>query len=308
MSRFRLLATCLALSTAIGCASARAMSRGYTINTPDLTCDEANRYTQEALTSMDLRITDFRKARIGSPGYAAAEREDGRGGLSGSVDITCDQSGVRIVPDESGFSTTREFERGVFLSVIGRGDLVVEREGRYSTGTLHKRQHAQVEVDEKATDGAPPSAIPAPAGGVEVQVELVRGFATVLDFEANVAAAGILPVKITISNGTARAYDFEPSAVVLRVDDGDAVEPLGASKAVERLRAKAGAEGDAAGELGDLEAASRVIPEREIKGKRLAAGEKIDGYLYFPDAEYTRARVTMTDVATGEGEGFLVEF
>jgi hypothetical protein len=34
----------------------------------------------------------------------------------------------------------------------------------------------------------------------------------------------------------------------------------------------------------------------------------VTGYLYFPDGDYDRARVTMTDAATGETEGFVVEF
>jgi len=308
MRRHRLWAACLVLALASGCATAKAVSRGYTINTPDMTCDEANRYVQQALTGMDLKITEFRKARVGTPGYAAAE-----GRYDGSVAIACNTDGVRIVPDQRGFSTTREFERGVFLSIIGRGDLVVEREGRYSTGMLHKRQQAQAtEESDSANDaeGAPPGDVPAPEGGVEVQLELVRGFATVLDFEANVAAAGILPVKVTILNSTSRSYDFDPAKVVLRRGDSSTVDPLGARKAVDLLRQKAGSgeKAEDGSELGDIQAASGVIPEREIKAARLKPGARAEGYLYFPDGEYARARVTMTDVATGETEAFLVEF
>src|SRR6185503_7082392 len=81
-------------------------------------------------------------------------------------------------------------------------------------------------------------------GGVEVQIELVRGFATVLDFEANVSAVGILPVKITVDNKTSRTYDFNPREVALRKDGtADRIEPLTASAAVSRL--KSGKDGGA---------------------------------------------------------------
>jgi len=300
-----------------GCATARAVSRGYTINTKDIGCEEANRYVQEALGDMHMTISEFRKARPGVPGFAKAQREDTRGGLSGTVRTTCDEQGVHIVPDESGFSTTREFERGVFLSVTGRADLVVEREGRYSTGVLHKRAKTDlsggtVEQAGAATDSTTNGPVSVPTGGVDVQVEPILGFATVLDFEANVAAAGILPIKVTIENKTARVYDFDPRNLILRKKGSrDAAQPLSAREAVERLQARAAGGATPAprgGDLGDVAAAARIIVQKEIRPARLQPGQTVAGYLYVPEGEYDRARLTMTDVATGETEGFMVEF
>jgi hypothetical protein len=339
-SRLLVLLTLLVAS----CAAATAVSRGYEIHTSDLTCDDANRHVQQALGGMHMRITDFRKAEPGSPGYAEAVRAKDEGGsMKGTVDIRCDAGMVHVVPDSAGFSAGSEFERGFFLSMTGRADLVVEREGRYSTGVVHKRENTTASARATAdsaldADAALESAQANDAGGdtpfaesaeggVEVQVELVRGFATVLDFEANVSAAGILPVKITVGNKTKRSYDFDPRAVALRKDGtADRTEPMPARQAVERLQSHGAqaegkapeGEGEAANEgvaggaevdgLGDVQAASRIIPEREIKAVRLAPGQNVSGYLYFPDGEYDRARVTMTDVATGETEGFVVEF
>jgi hypothetical protein len=298
-----------------GCASARAVSRGYNINTSDLTCEEANRYVQESLGDMNMTITEFRKARTGSPGFAKAHREDTRGGLSGTVEVRCDADGVHILPDESGFSTTRDFERGLFLSLAGRADLVVEREGRYSTGVLHKRQRAapagRRETDSGvAGNDATPAAAAAASGVVEVEVEMIRGFATVLDFEANVAAASILPIKVSVTNGSSRAYDFDPRNVALRNRGSrEATAPLGAAQAVARLKERVqGGKDGATEELGDVAAAERIIPARELKAMRLLPGATLSGYMYFPDGDYDRARITMSDVATGETEGFLVEF
>jgi hypothetical protein len=296
----------------VGCATMQAVSRGYNINTKDITCEDANRYVQESLADQKMTITEFRKARPGSPGLAKARREDARGGLSGTISTTCDDQGVHVIPNETGFSTTRDFERGVFLSFTGRADLVVEREGRYSTGNLHKRKPTEnTRILAQADTGKnSPASDPTPAstGGVGVHLELIRGFATVLDFEANVAAVAILPIKVSVENKTARIYDFNPQDVILRKKGSrEAAQPLSAREAVERLQARAGAE-ERSGDLGDVAAAVRILPEKEIKPARLKPGASVAGYMYFPEGDYDRARVTMTDVATGETEGFMVEF
>jgi hypothetical protein len=347
MTRLYFVVLVLASSALSACAVTSPTSRGYQINTSDVTCDDANRYVQQTLDGMGMRITDFRKARPGAPGYAKAARASDEGGsLKGSVDIACDDAGVHIVPDQAGFLNAQEFERGFFLSMTGRAGLVVEREGRDSTGRVHKREDGTpartadaggVETVQTGNDAGTPTPFSENTeGGMEVQIELVRGFATVLDFEANVSAVGILPVKITVENKTSRTYDFNPREVALRKDGtADRIEPLTASAAVSRL--KSGKDGDAKKHddekakeegndptpppppppvpggasvdgLGDVEAASRLLPEREIKKARLEPGKQVSGYLYFPDGKYDRARVTMTDVATGETEGFLVEF
>jgi hypothetical protein len=339
MRRARSVAIVIPLLAA--CATASTVGRGYEIHTSDLSCDEANRYTQQALGDMGLEVTGFRKAQPRSPGYAKASRGAGDGAaVRGRVEIGCDADGVHLVPNQSGFLGSQQFERGFFLSLTGRADLVVEREGRDSTGRLHKREAGEATADSPTRTADATSAARAAtaqaggatradspfsentAGGVEVQVELVRGFATVLDFEANVSAVGILPVKITVENKTTRTYDFSPKDVVLRKDGtADRVESMSAAKAVERLKSAKGNGEDSqqpptpdtvAGApvkgLGDVEAGSRALADREIKKARLDPGQSVTGYLYFPDAEYDRARVLMTDTATGEAEGFVVEF
>ena len=64
----------------------------------------------------------------------------------------------------------------------------------------------------------------------------------------------------------------------------------------------------AASELGDVVAAARLILANKLRGGLLGPGRRMVGYLYFEVADYDRARITMVDVATGEIEGFLIEF
>jgi hypothetical protein len=54
--------------------------------------------------------------------------------------------------------------------------------------------------------------------------------------------------------------------------------------------------------------ASRIIRQRLLRGGLLRPGARFNGFLYYPVADYDRARIIMIDVATGETEGFIVDF
>ena len=61
-------------------------------------------------------------------------------------------------------------------------------------------------------------------------------------------------------------------------------------------------------ELGDVAAAARLLREKTLVGGRIAPGAVRSGFVYFPLGAYDRARLLMIDVATGEAEGFAVDF
>ena len=340
------------VTVALLLASCTPVSRSYEIHTAQMTCDEANRFVHDSLLGMNMVVTAFRLGRPGSPGYVEATRTDGRGTRSGKVRITCEPSGVHIVASESGFGGEHEFERGVFLSVTARarlrvahGKILGEEDGESGSEPLP----AGVSRAADASDTVAPVAIspsfaasqPRPGGrraaateevvGVVVRLEPIRGFATVLDFEADLSRAGILPIKVTVANGTRRYYEFDPNDILLRRPDSrrrayglvptEAVRRLReANLAVlaEAARREAGEAGEAvdfatldpgaASELGDVVAAARLILANKLRGGLLGPGRRMVGYLYFEVADYDRARITMVDVATGEIEGFLIEF
>ncbi len=301
-------------------AACTPVSRQYEIHTTDMTCDQANRHVHDALVGMGMEITAFQPARAGLPGYAQATRRRGSGETGGEVLISCDEHGVHIDASQSGLGGEHEFERGVFLSVSGRADLVPEREGGELAG-LKKR-----EADPGSTAATQSDARPAAvASRVVVSLEPVVGFETVLDFEANLSDAGVLPVRLTIVNGTDRSYDFDPRDVVLSASEArQRAFPLAPADAAGKLQDRnreligsGGAQGSAEDgpieplaptELGDVRAASELIPRRAVRGGRLEPGEQVSGFIYFAAGSYDRARITMVDVATGETEGFLVEF
>jgi len=296
--------------------SCTPITRFYEIHTDRLSCEQANRYVHDALRSARMTVTAFRLASPGQPGFISAERHDKHETIAGTVDIRCKADGVHIIPSENGLGGEQYFERAVFLSVTGRADLSAEEVRPASL--REEKSPASGGVVAMDTMPVPRKHVERKkkAVGVSVSLEPIRGFATVLDFEANLSAAGVLPVKVRIENGSSRHYRFHPADVVLRrAGKRLRAYPLELAEAVSRLRqaqrraeqadGSVGAAG--AGPLGDVERAIRIMGRRLLQSAQLAPGQVVEGFVYYADGDYDRARVTMADRATGETEGFLVE-
>ena len=312
-------------------AACTPVSRSYEIHTGQIGCQEANRHVHDALVAMGMVITAFRLANPGSDGYVRATKTDSRGIRNGEVRISCRADGVSIVAAQKGLSIggEHEFERGVFLSVTARARLKVDR------GRIAGEWPAEILAVTPAPQNSPPVRKPArpveKVVGLVVRLEPLRGFASVLDFEADLSRAGILPVKVTVANGTGRSYEFDPRDIVLRrAGSRRRAHTLPVSAALRMLvdanreiliaaaREAGAADGVAVDisaidpmaptELGDIRTAAGIIRERLLRGGLLRAAGRFEGYLYFEVAEYDRARITMIDTATGETEGFIVEF
>ena len=247
----RVAATAVLAITVSACVT--PVKRGYEIHTADLSCEEANRLVYDSLIDMQLRVTTFRPAKPGRPGLVRVEPEPGSSRPGGEVKINCEAGEVHVVSSQSGLSLqSQQFERGVFLGVTGRADLEVEREGRRTTGRVKKRDRTP--PVQTGSAASPPTSGTAPAGtgraqpappaepedvGIVVRLKPLHGFATVLDFDADLSAAGILPVKVSISNATKRAYEFDPRDIVLRKKGSrDRAQAMTASEAVKALEKK----------------------------------------------------------------------
>jgi hypothetical protein len=325
--------TSLLFAASLLLVSCTPVTKGYEIHTGEIGCDEANRMVHDALLAMRMSVTAFKVAKPSSPGYVSGTRTDNRGRMDGTVKIRCESDGVHITASQSGLGG-EEFERGIFLSITGRAGLTVKRDGRNSGKLVKRTNPVQSETDSSGTGTRAPSSPPDRSSarptaekvvGVRVRLEQVHGYATLLDFEANLGAAGILPVRIEVKNGTGRGYEFDPRDVVLRrAGSRDRAKPLTSAQAVAILKdanrkvlgatgaqpssATGPADALAPSELGDVRRAAEIMPSRAVRAKRLGPGESVEGFLYFPSADYDRARILMIDSATGETEGFLVEF
>lgn len=272
-------------------AGCTPVSQSYVVHSAQIDCEEGNRFAYDAVTDMHMKVTSFSQAKPGRPGKLTAVGKDRKGDIS----IVCDDAGVHIDPHQTSMGD-RIFERGVFLSVTGRSGLKMDR------GEVTGRDKQIGSLAQAVEEG-----VPAESGSVNVEVTPQKGFETVLDFDADLASAGILPIKVTIQNGSKRAYTFALDGVIVRTKAGETAQRMSAADAAAKLAAKAGSDSKQTG-VGNVESAKKIMVEKELKAAKLPAGGSVSGYVYYPVGDYDRAKINMTDVAAEEVESFLVEF
>jgi hypothetical protein len=280
------------IAAALLAACATPMKQ-YALDDLRLSCDDANRTTYKALTAMGFTISAFTPAAMGRPGEAKAVRER-RGPDSGTdrvtVTIACTPTGAHVDASEDGKLLGQvEFRRAFFLSFT-------------STQYMDERRR---EMEEKIAAGTAPAS--QQRQGLQVLVEPVRGQAAKLDFELDLAAAAVLPVRVRVINNTARQYRIAPMEIQLMRRDRTRVEPLPVTEVAARVLNATDANGQPLTTLSN-EALSQRLDTMRFTMTRIQPRGEAGGYLYFPLADYGRARVIVTDVETEETEGFAVEF
>jgi hypothetical protein len=130
---------------------------------------------------------------------------------------------------------------------------------------------------------------PAAALGLQVLVHALTAQEATLDLGGVPTTAGVA-VRVTVRNNTDRAVSLDTGRLQLVPAAGDATAPL-TGPALEAALAH--------GPAGD-----RVRAEL-LTSRRVAPHTTLAGYLVFPPGTYREARVTIEDVETGEGEGFV---
>lgn len=264
----------------------------YEIREPGLSCAEANRLAHDTLVGMGFAIRRFDPAAPGGSGRLQGTREVAGGGTqSVTVDIDCKPSGVEIDASEDGKVLGQiEFKRGFYISF----------------GSIRSTARAQAEMDKKMVAGTAPPSLQ--RGDVRVLVTPVRGQSAKLDFALDMAAGGILPVRIAISNLTERSYRLDPDDIRLTRADRQRATALSPEEAAGRVvAARKGETGEPVTTLSREQVAER-LRAKLLKARTVVSRSEVVGFLYFPLADYTRARVLLTEAESGETEGFMVEF
>ena len=260
--------------------------RQFDLNNQALTCEQANDYSLRTLQAMGFTVTAFEPAAIGRAGTARGTRDE-RGVQNVTVEVTCRGNNVDVDASEDGKLLGRlEFKRAFYLSF---------------TSIVQQAQITDAAAREAALHPQPDRKGP----GLRVLVEPVPGPAAKLDFDVDLAAAGVLPVRVTIANGTSRTYRFDATDIVLMQKDGTRVRPLSVEDAAQRV-ATAPHPADAAAP--DAAAVTQRLRQRALSGDSVAANQTIKGYVFFPLGTYVKGRVSLEDQATEESEGFVVEF
>lgn len=237
--------------------AAQQPPRKQTIAVPTLSCEEANRLAYRTVTVLGYTPASLQVATPGQPGHILAQKEGAKGGM---VTITCNADGAIVEPEKT----------GVPIPSLVSG----ERPGEFPQ--LFKQAFNILRGTQEI------AAARGPEKGLNLTMTPLNSFDSQLELGADLPASGVLPIKVVISNNTARPYGVDMSKVFLQSATGGRVAPLappaaGQSKALQ-------------GEL------------------TLQPGQTVSGYLFYPAGQYTSARTTLVDKETDEGEGFSIQF
>jgi hypothetical protein len=275
-------------------AACNAPIKQYELKDQPLTCDDANRLSYRTLEAMRFRVSEFQPAAPGQRGTITASRSasgDSQETQGATVTIDCTPTGADIDASEDGaFLNQMEFKRAfnhAFVNVV----------------SMHASRQ---QLDQQILAGTAPAS--QQRGDLKVVVEPKPGAAAKLDFAFDLAAAGVLPVWVAITNLTPRTYTLDVSAIRLVRSDRERVAALDPDAAAARV---AGAR--RAGSAEPLTAVPRdaiagALAVRQLAASEIAPSVECEGFLYFPLADYRSARVVLTDKETGEDEGVRVEF
>lgn len=274
------LAALLAALTACG-----PPMRQFDLMNQALTCEQANDATLRALESMYFKISEFEPAAAGRPGKVRGKRKATVGFQNVRVNITCRNGGADVDASEEGdFFGVSDFKQTFYL-------------------------HFTAAIAEVAAGGAPGrDRGPRSTTGLQVLIEPVDGLNAKIDFDLDPTAAGVLPVRITINNVTARRYTFDPNEVVLLRTDGARVSPLSVAEAAQRIAAAEAKHRTAAGgAVVDSPEAARRLEQKVLSSHAVAGKQTLKGYLFYPVGQYTKGRLSLEDVESEESEGFVVD-
>ncbi len=267
------------------------MHSQYAVRRSNLTCDQANRYAFQSMRTLGYDVTGFEPAAIGRVGLLrgnkTTEKSSGRSSGSGVVHITCEPTEVRLEAEQDRLlSQDLTFTRGFYLAFTGIAD------------------HAASDVahaDEQSggTTG----------GGVKFRIQPQLALETKLDFGEDLAAGGVLAVKVTVQNGSDVTYTLDPAAIELRSRGAsDKVVQVDLVEAAQKIARAAAADLDPGISGPSAASIEETLRKRRLPSGTLEPGDQAEGFVYFPTGSYARARATLVDVESGESEGFLVEF
>lgn len=280
----RLITLSLFVAALAGCTPP---IRQFDLKDQPMTCEQANRYAYDALKSMGYLITAFTPASSGGKGVVKGAFDE-KGSQSVTAIITCGGAGPTVDASEDGkWLGQLEFRRGFYLAFTG----IAEQRKAIEAAA---RKQAALPLAERESQG------------LQVLLTPVRGLEARMDFAADLTAAGVLPVRVVIHNGTTSQYELDPDDIVMVRSDGERVPPLALPAALERIRQAPAPSADAPAP--DLSTLSAQMKEKLFTAREMRSDSSAEGYLFYPAATYKRARVRVTETQSGETEGFMIEF
>lgn len=267
----------------------------YELKNQPLTCEEANRLAYRTIEAMRYKVSAFEPAAAGKRGVIKASRmvtqQGGEEPRDVTITVDCTPSGADIDISEDG-------------KLLGQ--LEIERAFYHAYLNVVSMGAARQQLDQQIIEGTAPAS--QQRRDLKVVVEPRRGQAAKLDFAVDLAAAGVLPVRVDITNLTPHTYTLDVSAIRLTRADRERVAALSPSDAAARVADAVHGNPPQPVTAQSRDALADAFAERQFAASEIAPGAQRVGFLYFPLAEYVGARVVLTDKETGEDEGVRVEF
>jgi len=280
---------------ALWLAGCTLQSSQWEIKNQPLSCDDANRRAYRTIEGMRYKVTDFAPAAPGQRGVIKATRIVSQAGgeepRNVTITIDCKPSGADIdISEEGKWLEQMEIQRAFYQAYVNVVEMTATRE----------------QLDQQILAGTAPAS--QQRRDLKVVVEPRRGQAAKLDFAFDLAAAGVLPVRVDISNLTARTYTLDVSAIRLTRADRERVAAISAADAAARVTDATLGNPPQPLTTQSRDAVAAALAARQFAATEIAPGTQREGYLYFPLADYVNARIVLTDKETGEDEGVRVEF
>jgi hypothetical protein len=241
---------------------------------------------------MRFTVGTFTPAAPGQTGVMKASRARTRGSDEQqriTVKIDCRPAGVSFGASEDGaWLGQTEFQRAFHHAFLG----------------VQSTRAAQAELDAQIVAGTAPAS--QQRRDLRVVVQPLRGQASKLDFPFDLDAAGVLPVRVDVTNLTPRTYTLATAEIRLTSAQRERVAALSPAEAAQRVAAAK----DGTASATTLSAASiaELLAHSGFTASEIPPGARREGYLYFPKAQYVSARIVFTDRESGEAEGVRVEF
>lgn len=271
MQRHLLVLALVTPALLAGCSAMQICpQRTAVVRQSAMSCGELNQVTAAAVRRMGYHIETFEPASNEKPGRITGFRHDY---YDNRFDITV----------ETTCSTTEAVASAVStLGCAGQIGFPNEFQHSFQASTVKKVAPSMLTEEDRT--------------GLRIVVEPKRDGDP--DLGVALAAADLMPIKVTINNRTSREYRLDADSVSLTTQDGKKVMPLSPAEAAKRFaQAKPGQAAAATARL-DSEALAPGVLEPE---------EKRVGYLYVPRLGYKRATVRLFDLEADEPEGFSIE-
>jgi hypothetical protein len=265
--------------------------RQWDLRNRPITCDDANRFAFKSLKAMGFTITGVEPASYGAPGALHGKRQRGSQSEQVTVRIRCSADGATLdIRDDRQLVDQVDLKRAFFMSFTNVESITAAAEA------MEKQIAAGTAPDSQQRHD------------LQVEIEPVPGQGAKLHFGLDLAAAGVLPVRIRMANHTPRAYTLDPAALVLSRADRQRTRAMTVEEAARRIVAARDAKRGEPLTALPADVITAKLAAEQFRVTELEPGGQGTGFLYFPLAGYRGARMVLTDVSSGESEGVVVDF